>query len=401
VVSLKGNYLSTREYLKSSRFVFTLIGAVLLITLISYFFPDETVISTTFGISYVLITISTVVVILDSKSKPDPSATFLLMVALFVVITSNLLANTFLVKEKIGNHVNVDFNITLQSIILFNLIIVFLYALVVFIFESWFRDKKTRMAIISLTFIIILGMTFSSFSFTGQKQDRVTTVTLTYTGVIDSVLFYDDSYNFFNMTYSDFLEYTEDFWSDKEEILNQTNTLLNTSGMNQILQDLDEGKLGVVVIFDTIEDSPTLKLTIHFDLINGTIEDIVNGTDEITVPMELTPTEGGTGLLSSYIAHAVDKIAMEDLGGWGMGQDGMYEVIYYTKYSNYHHLMNKIELATKDGKISTGESEEIATSILEDNLITIAPLSELQDIEETISTSATVQQTFENFYQEE
>jgi hypothetical protein len=392
------NVRDVRTYLKSPDFIFTLIGVVVVLTVIAFFFPSESFISSYTTIAYVLIFLSTTLIVLDSKKKTETGATVLLLVALFVVLTCHLLANAFLVNDRLHDHVTIDFSITVQSVIMFNLLIIIVYALILLIFESWMNHKKTRIYLTGFMLILILSMTFfPSLMATTMKEDKAVTVGVTYGSLVEMTLF-GNNRSINDTTLIGYTNWTEDFWADEEQIINETNTDLNATGMSELLIDLDETNIGVIFIFDNVDGSPTFEVTIQIDLLNGTILDLIKGTEDIYIPLELVPAEEGTGFVASYISKTVDEIAMEDMGGWGFGKDAVYDVVIYTEYTRFKSFMDEVRKAISDGKIKQDETKDLATDILKENKIIIAPISELYDTENTASSSSRVQQTFANVH---
>jgi len=390
-----------REHLKAPRTIIGLIVVTLLLTLISFYFPNESFISTYIALSYIIISVSTILVIMESKREPKPSMMILLMIALFVTMTCHLIANSFIIKDQIEEYVKVDFSITIQSIIAFNIIVAVIYLLALIIFESLLTDKKTRAAVTSISLVIILCMTFfSSFLIMGStiKDDRTATVSISYATMTELVVFeYDHDINLSSntTTETEYQNFTDDYWNHTDETMGSANHILNNSGMNMIFQQLDERKLGIIIVFDELSFRPVLSLTVYLNLVNGTVEDIEEGCNNVTIPLELTPAEGGSGLASSYITYAVDKIAMEDLGGYGLAKDGLYDVVLFAKYSNYRTFIDHVEKYLSDGEITPDEARNIALDVLQEHLITIAPVSELQDIDNTILSSGKTQQSIQ------
>ena len=386
----------SRETLRSPEFLFILMGAVVLLTLVSFFFPSKDFIATYTGVAYVLIFVSSALVIIDSKIRPSPGMTLLVILALFVVLTCHLLANAFVVDDQIGEYAEIDYGITVQSVIMFNLLLVLIYALVIVIFEAWITEKKIRIYITAFTLVIIIGVTFfPSVLGTTLKEDRAVTTGITYASLVEEIVVGgNESINFMNTTMDRYVVWEDSFWERTDEIINRTNKMLNETGMSEIMTDLDESNIGVIMEFDTIPGDPVLEFTINIDLLNGSVSGIEKGTDDIYIPLELVPSNSASGFVSRYISYTVNQISMEDMGGWGFGKDGLYDVIFHASYSKFNHFLSNVKSAIQDGEIDADDSKDLVGNILEDHMITIAPTSELYDIEESVSSSSRVQQTF-------
>ena len=386
-----------RNGLKSPEFIFGLIGVVTVLTVLSYFIPSQDFIATYTGVAYLLIFIASALVVIDSKTQPSPGMTLLLMLALFVVLTCHLLAIAFVVHDQLHDHVEIDFTITIESVILFNILIILIYALVIIIFESWVAHKKIRIYMTAFTLVLIVSLTFIPWTMASStKDDKAVTVAGTYGSLVDVILFEGNySLDADNATYE---EWNEEFWANESDVINRTNAYLNSTGLDDILKDLDERYIGVVFELDNLQGSPTLEITLCIDLLNGTLYDIEEGTDDIYIPLELVPSEGGGGFVASYVSFTVDQLAMEDMGGWGLGKDGIYDVVFYASYNGFRSFMNELERAVNDDTIDADETKELSEEI-HDGQITIAPISELYDIDDTAASSSKIQQTFARAHQ--
>jgi hypothetical protein len=391
--------VNVRALVKSPEFIFGLMGVVALLTVISFFVPSQDFISTYTGLAYILIFVASALVVIDSKTQPSPGMTLLLMLALFVVLTCHLLANAFVVQDQLHEYVAFDFSITIESVILFNIIIILIYALVIILGEAWIAHKRTRIYLTIFTLLLVLSVTFIPWQMASStKEDRAVTVGGTYATLVDNLLF-DGNYSLDddNATWD---RWEEDFWANETEVINRTNDWLNSTGFDDILKKLDERYIGIIMELDQLAGSPTLELTLHIDLLNGTIEDIEEGTDDIYIPLELVPSGGGSGMVASYVSATVDEIAMEEMGGWGLAKDGIYDVVFYADYYDFRSFIHDLKQAMADETLDVDETKKLAEEILDENKITIAPISELYDIDDSASSSSKIQQTFARAYQE-